>query len=652
MAWIVSSRAVYPSVSCSYFRRCPCSRSASAAVGELVVVGDERSGVPHRAEVLRRVEAERRREPARPGAKPVPDGARRLAGVLDQRQAERSEAAHVRELPVEMDGEHEARAPGHRGGRGVRVEVEVVLLDVGDDRDAAGLRHRLERRDEGHRRHDHLLAALEARRDQRETQRVEAARHADAAGNAGLGGERLLEARDGGAVDERARVDEPGEVLEELRRERGVCPAEVHERHGRGTRLHGGRSVIAFPALVPRCKTPQRDGARRARAPPQGCVEPRERQRHMCAAGRAQEPRRAGDPPEGRIPSESSSTTPPTCASPRTSTFSSTKTGLDAVEAALPDLGFRYLGVTVAEGSRRRRRAWVHEQTGIPVELHTSITGMDAPPDVVWAVLSEETEVEAIGPCTAEILNPPATALHIALNVAHHGRANAKTMADLERALERVSPATWQAAAELAERVDALPAFAAGLRLDPRGDALLARARRRCATDAARRPSRGDRAAAGAGARMARGAPHDPRAHRLRRTQRLSAARLHACVGAEHPSRVRLARRRVLLASVLDGNPSSGRASGVAPGPPGRSSASTRRGACPARVAWPGVATDLHYIIHGLVLASPVELPFPSERLRRRRDLPRRARQRAARTLHPQPRRRPGPSVGDRALDW
>ena len=86
------------------------------------------------------------------------------------------------------------------------------------------------------------------------------------------------------------------------------------------------------------------------------------------------------------------------------------------------------------------RRAWVHEQTGIPVELHTSVTGMEASPDVVWAVLSEETEVEDIGPCTAEILNPPATALHIALNVAHHGRANAKTMADLARAFARVSP--------------------------------------------------------------------------------------------------------------------------------------------------------------------------------------------------------------------
>ena len=143
------------------------------------------------------------------------------------------------------------------------------------------------------------------------------------------------------------------------------------------------------------------------------------------------------------------------------------------VDGALADLGFRYLGVTVADPGRRRRRAWIHDQTGIPLEVHSSITGTEAPPEVVWAVLSRETELEAIGPCSVEVLNRPATALHIALNVAHHGRANPKTMQDLERSLARVSTETWRAAAVLATRVDALSAFATGLRLDPRGDVLL-----------------------------------------------------------------------------------------------------------------------------------------------------------------------------------
>ena len=149
------------------------------------------------------------------------------------------------------------------------------------------------------------------------------------------------------------------------------------------------------------------------------------------------------------------------------------ETSLGDVEAALPGLGFRFIGVTVADASRRRRRAWVHEQTRVPLELHTSITGIGATPDVVWAMLSRETEVGSIGPGSVEVLNRAATALHIVLNVAHHGRANLKTMEDLQRALDRVSLQTWKPAAELGRRVDALPAFAAGLRLDPRGYVML-----------------------------------------------------------------------------------------------------------------------------------------------------------------------------------
>ncbi len=146
---------------------------------------------------------------------------------------------------------------------------------------------------------------------------------------------------------------------------------------------------------------------------------------------------------------------------------------LDAVEAALPDLGFRYLGVTVADERRSGRRAWMHEPTGIPLELHTSITGIEAPPAVVWSVLSDHGEVESICSCTVEVLDRPATALHLVLNAAHHGRANTKTASDLRRAVEHVSLPTWREAASLAEKLDALPAFGAGLQLDPAGKALL-----------------------------------------------------------------------------------------------------------------------------------------------------------------------------------
>src|SRR3954452_714289 len=69
---------------------------------------------------------------------------------------------------------------------------------------------------------------------------------------------------------------------------------------------------------------------------------------------------------------------------------------VSAIEVLLPDLGFRYVGVTVAGDGRARRRAWVHEKTNLPLELHTSLTGAEAPPADVWAALSDNTEVVEI----------------------------------------------------------------------------------------------------------------------------------------------------------------------------------------------------------------------------------------------------------------
>ncbi len=69
----------------------------------------------------------------------------------------------------------------------------------------------------------------------------------------------------------------------------------------------------------------------------------------------------------------------------------------------------------------------------------------------------------------------PARTLHVALHaVQHGGEAQPKPMADLERALARVPEETWREAWELARRLDAADAFAAGLRLTPAGRRLSA----------------------------------------------------------------------------------------------------------------------------------------------------------------------------------
>ena len=73
-----------------------------------------------------------------------------------------------------------ARADG-RGSTARRIEAVVVVRDVDDDGNAAGLRDRLERRDERRGGDDNLVAGLDPGREQAEPQRVEPAADADAA---------------------------------------------------------------------------------------------------------------------------------------------------------------------------------------------------------------------------------------------------------------------------------------------------------------------------------------------------------------------------------------------------------------------------------------------------------------------------------------
>jgi hypothetical protein len=104
------------------------------------------------------------------------------------------------------------------------------------------------------------------------------------------------------------------------------------------------------------------------------------------------------------------------------------------------------------------------------VDLHCSLKGAEAGDERVWSVLSETSEAQAVGGLEVEILVPPARALHVALHAAQHGPAWRTPMEDLRRALEMLPLEAWQAARELARRLEATPAFATGLRLLPAGE--------------------------------------------------------------------------------------------------------------------------------------------------------------------------------------
>jgi hypothetical protein len=136
-----------------------------------------------------------------------------------------------------------------------------------------------------------------------------------------------------------------------------------------------------------------------------------------------------------------------------------------AAEEVLRGLGFS----RGQPGWQELAWSWRRSGDGSTVDLHRSIVGAEAGPEVVWRTLSERTEPMRVGGLEVEVLTPSGRALQVALHAAKHGDSEVKPREDLVRALEVVDEECWLEASALARRIDAVPAFATGLRLDPEG---------------------------------------------------------------------------------------------------------------------------------------------------------------------------------------
>ena len=136
-----------------------------------------------------------------------------LAGVLDDVEVslprQRAESLHVGQAAVQVHRHERARPRADRRRRRRRIHPVVGLRDVHRNGNPARLGHGLEGRDEGHGRHDDLLAGAEPNADEREPERIEPACNPDAVSRAAVRGERLLERDHRRAVRERARAKEP-----------------------------------------------------------------------------------------------------------------------------------------------------------------------------------------------------------------------------------------------------------------------------------------------------------------------------------------------------------------------------------------------------------------------------------------------------------
>jgi hypothetical protein len=107
------------------------------------------------------------------------------------------------------------------------------------------------------------------------------------------------------------------------------------------------------------------------------------------------------------------------------------------------------------------------------VDLHCRLPGLDGDPDAIWGRLAASAERQIIAGVELRVPDRDTVLLHVVLHAAHHANlVNGKPLEDLGRALALVEESKWSSALELARAYHGVPAFAAGLRLLPEGEAL------------------------------------------------------------------------------------------------------------------------------------------------------------------------------------
>jgi Uncharacterised nucleotidyltransferase len=141
----------------------------------------------------------------------------------------------------------------------------------------------------------------------------------------------------------------------------------------------------------------------------------------------------------------------------------------DAAARTLGDLRFVPVAIDVLPHDRPHHARTYVSPDGAAVDLHHTLVGVGAPSEMVWGVLAAETERLQLADGEVEVLSPAARALVVVLHAAQHGPNVHRPLEDLRRVLERLSLEEWLAVRQLADQLEAVPAFGAGLRLLSRG---------------------------------------------------------------------------------------------------------------------------------------------------------------------------------------
>lgn len=145
-----------------------------------------------------------------------------------------------------------------------------------------------------------------------------------------------------------------------------------------------------------------------------------------------------------------------------------------ACERVLAELGF----TKMLDIDEAINKPLVHAHTwrrpdATMVDLHRTIPGVGVSPGELWAVLGSQVATIPVGGVDVAVPGCSATAFLLALHAAVHGAKSQPTRDELSLAVERLDGSSWTAAAALAERLDAVPAFVSGLELARGGRELL-----------------------------------------------------------------------------------------------------------------------------------------------------------------------------------
>src|SRR5581483_1680258 len=201
---------------------------APASRGQLAVTGRDRAAVAEDREVLRGVEREAAGAPD--PAHPLPAVRRpvRLARVLDEpdpvRAGQLAEAIQVRRVAVQVDREEPGRARGDLPG-GVRRIHRAGRVDVDEHGSPARREDRLDRRERGQGRDEHLAARWQLQGAEHDRQSRGPGRDQDGVAHADVLGELGLEGTALGPEDVPARA-------EGAQRRRLHLAIERHAREG------------------------------------------------------------------------------------------------------------------------------------------------------------------------------------------------------------------------------------------------------------------------------------------------------------------------------------------------------------------------------------------------------------------------------------